>query len=296
MVKYRGLLGIKSIENGRVKVINPMEMSMKKVFKQCINKFSIEKCPDQVIGTCKIDTDGFSFINNWISKDDRKNNEGNCNINNRQHSYKDILIILESPHKDEYKDKGFIAPALGKTGINLKNKLESKINKYIKYRSLPEGEYNLVLVNAIQYPTSLGFTTSNFRDRIWLDLWIVNDLRNKLIDRIREYDPKIIINLCTNGEHKENPFVYDENPKDITKKFLYDIFKDDKNFKIEKDKIYYEEKCIYNDNSGNLTNIRLKMFVQNAIEEYTKNSNITCLIGTHPSSWSENDESKLKYI
>lgn len=275
---------------------NIMENSMKKVFEECISKFSVEKCPDQVIGTCKIDDDGFRFMNNWISKEDRNNR--NCNLNNIVKSYKNLLIVLESPHKDEYKDKEFIAPALGKTGINLKDKFESKINKVIENNTDLRGLYNIVLVNAIQYPTSLGFTTSNFRDRIWLDLWIVNGFRKELIERINNYSPSIIINLCTNGSHKENPFVYDENSKDITIKFLKNIFKDDSNFKIKKDesKIYYDKTCIYYDSSDNLTNIRLKMFVQNAIQECNNKDKIVYLLGTHPSSWSENDESELKFL
>ena len=273
---------------------NVMGNSMKRVFEECISKFSVDKCPDQIIGTCKIDEKGFEFINNLIDKDDRKNNKKHCNIENIKGDKKNIIIILESPHKDEYKDKEFIAPALGKTGINLKDKFKGKIDEVIENNAnLLEGEYNLVLVNAIQYPTSLGFTTSNFRDRMWLDLWIVNNFRQCLINRINSYNPDIIINLCTNGSHKENPFVYDENSKDITMKFLKDIFENIYGkFEINKgeNKIYYNDKCIYNDELGN---IKLKMFVQNAIQE-CKNKNLVYLIGTHPSSWNENDESKIE--
>lgn len=278
-----------------------MKESMKKVFEQCINQFNTEKCPDQIIGTCKIGNSGFEFIENLIPRDVRKNNV-KCNIENIKGSSNNILIILESPHKDEYKDKECIAPALGKTGINLNKKFKSKIDNVIgnlENKVNLNGEYKLVLVNAIQYPTSLGFSTSNFRDRIWLNLWITKEFRKNLVERIKEYSPSIIINLCTNGSHKENPFVYDENSKDITMKFLENIFEDDDKFEIKKDvsEIYYDGTRIYYDGSDSLTNIRLKMFVQNAIEEYQNNNNkVVCLIGTHPSSWSENDESELKFL
>lgn len=276
---------------------NKIKASMNKVFENCTNTFSVDACLDQVIGICEINNGSFKFKEKWIYRADRKNNANKCKINNRNTNYKNILVILESPHKDEYKDIEFIAPALGKTGMNLDNKFEFKIKEVIaNHEELKQlnGEYNLILANAIQYPTSLGFSTSKFRDRIWLDLWIVNNFRQHLINRINDYRPSIIINLCTNGAHKENPFVYDENSKDITKKFLEDIFKNDEKFRVSKSqkKIMYDEKCVYNEN---LANIRLKMFVQNAIQEYKeKNEGIFCLLGTHPSSWSENDESKFE--
>ncbi|MGZ5006897.1 MAG: hypothetical protein ACXWFI_03445 [Methylobacter sp.] len=123
---------------------------------------------------------------------------------------KNILLILESPHKSEYKhDKGKFAlipkaPAQGYTGRNI----ESFIGDILKKLSGLTGDsYNLVISNPIPYLCSLGIFTDKLnpkvRDNVWNALWNITNgkseyvIREGFISRCKQYRPEYIINCCT---------------------------------------------------------------------------------------------------
>lgn len=123
---------------------------------------------------------------------------------------KNILLILESPHKSEYKQdkKKFTlkpkAPAQGYTGRNI----ESFIGDILKKISdLAKGSYNLIISNPIPYLCSLGIFTDKLntkvRDNVWNALWNIIDekgeyvIREEFIARCKLYRPEYIINCCT---------------------------------------------------------------------------------------------------
>lgn len=125
-------------------------------------------------------------------------------------STKNILLILESPHKSEYKHdkKNFTltpkAPAQGYTGRNI----ESFIGDILKKISdLQNGSYNLIISNPIPYLCSLGIFTDKLntkvRDNVWNAIWnITNEqdeyvIREEFITRCKHYQPEYIINCCT---------------------------------------------------------------------------------------------------
>lgn len=121
-----------------------------------------------------------------------------------------ILLILESPHKSEYKHdkKNFTlkpkAPAQGYTGRNIQIYIGDILKKI---SSLAGDSYNLVIANPIPYLCSLGIFTeklnTKIRDNMWNAIWnIVNEvgvyvMRQDFIERCRKYSPEYIINSCT---------------------------------------------------------------------------------------------------
>jgi hypothetical protein len=118
-----------------------------------------------------------------------------------------IVIILESPHEDEYSGAeetlAPLGPAMGQTGRN--------IHKYFCTHALPillnmgmsldyKKEYALCIVNPIPFQTSLtaihgkGLVAS-LRNKVWKALW--EHCRHDFEKRIRRYYPKIVLNGCT---------------------------------------------------------------------------------------------------
>ncbi len=115
-----------------------------------------------------------------------------------QESVPKIIIVLESPHSEEYDEKlEPIGPAAGWTGSNIINYL----NKILKKKGLINKNcYNLILINAIRYQSSLGVETECFRDQVFHDCWNNfgrNDFNKRLGAIYKEND--IIINAATKG-------------------------------------------------------------------------------------------------
>ena len=87
---------------------------------------------------------------------------------------KNIVIVLESPHYNEYSEDGMpLRPAMGDTGTQLKKNIVEKINKNTKEKKLKRGNYNLWLVNAVPYQCSLGIRPiqTELRNVIYRFLW-----------------------------------------------------------------------------------------------------------------------------
>jgi hypothetical protein len=121
-----------------------------------------------------------------------------------------ILLILESPHKSEYKHdkKSFTlkpkAPAQGYTGRNIEGFISDILKKI---SDLPIGSYNLIISNPIPYLCSLGIfidkLNTKVRDNVWNAIWnIINGkgeyvIREEFIARCKHYQPEYIINCCT---------------------------------------------------------------------------------------------------
>jgi hypothetical protein len=118
-----------------------------------------------------------------------------------------VVIIIESPHKEEYSYKGDlapIAPAQGKTGEKINDLFEELFNKQIA-NELAEyaiEEFNVIICNPVQFQTSLFFAhghpltrpgVASIRDRVWRALMAYDHFKTRLIT----YKPKIIINACT---------------------------------------------------------------------------------------------------
>jgi hypothetical protein len=126
-----------------------------------------------------------------------------------------IVLILESPHKDEYcycHDKIHpIAPAQGSSGENIEHFLKIHIQYAVKNDLLSDGCYPIIIANPIQWQTSLwhyhrkGIKSSGYiRNDVWLALWnCEGDLvKNDFVKRLDSYQPVLVINACT-GKSKD---------------------------------------------------------------------------------------------
>lgn len=126
---------------------------------------------------------------------------------------KRIGILLESPHKDEYQNGLPIRPANGVTGQKIESLIAQRIgtkwqsNKSIGWQ-ITQFDYEVVLINAIQYQTSchklLGaqWDKTN-RDHVFKLMFNNFNLGTDLAQRLKSYDLDLLVNCITNKLKKE---------------------------------------------------------------------------------------------
>jgi hypothetical protein len=104
-----------------------------------------------------------------------------------------IIIVLESPHIDEYI--GTPGPAKGFTGEMIRLHLQ----KALPIKEI--GGYGLIVMNAIQYQCSLGVGTDFFRDRVFRASWNFGGRESLGIRVERLYRHRdVLVNCCTKGK------------------------------------------------------------------------------------------------
>lgn len=179
-----------------------VKKEMQKNQKSIPLEFKDNKCPDIVVGK-----DGVF----WFEKAERKKHKNDLyeGLLVSKKNEKRIVIILESPHKDEFKksikkddffdDECEANPALGRTGIKLQEYFNDKV---VREKLKIEGHYCVILMNSVQYQCSLGEKTKLYRDCIWLKYWFEKETLNSFEQRLNEYKPNIVVNLCTKGNYK----------------------------------------------------------------------------------------------
>lgn len=133
-----------------------------------------------------------------------------------------ILLLLESPHVDEYSYQGGqlipIAPAQrdasGGAGHGIREHLHRVLDKLVP--SLQDGEYALLIANPVPYHCSLswlGSTSTNtgrikaralnskdarrVRNHVWEKIWALDFIQEHFLERCNLYRPSVILNCCT---------------------------------------------------------------------------------------------------
>lgn len=163
-------------------------------------------CPDQFVYIYDADRNTLKQIRRKDVLYDRANNKN-----------KVIVILLESPHKYEYKDDGDIGPAKGMTGRLFLKKFCSIIMNSKIFCKL-NGKYRIVFMNSIQYQCSQGRNLDEegkiFRDNCFLKIWNKYNGKENLINRINFLNPSCVINLCTKGK---------SNLQEIVKAGIYEL-------------------------------------------------------------------------
>lgn len=139
-------------------------------------------CPDQCLGQISYITRNKAFERTPAA--DRPSEE------------KALIVILESPHKEEFINNP--CPANGKTGKLLVEHL-LQVKGLSSYK-----DHFLIVINAIQYQCSLGYPTRNFRDIIFNWAWN-NGGREDFEERLKNVlKPKdTVVNCCTKGNSKD---------------------------------------------------------------------------------------------
>ena len=121
----------------------------------------------------------------------------------------------------------------------------------------------------------MGLDTKKYRDHIWISCWYKFG-RESFKKRLASYKPDIIINLCTKGNHSEEPGLpSDCNKYNIDKKYLHYCYKNSFDEQLELKK---------------LKEITLQNIVSACIRT-TFNNSIILYEGTHPCSWRANFDS-----
>lgn len=151
----------------------------------------------------------------------------------RRPSAGNVVLLLESPHKDEYHRDNVncpIAPANGTTGENIDRCLSAALSQ-IEEELIAPG-CHVIISNPIQFQTSLhaihgrstrgkaGGRWRTLRDRIWKTLWNEggqeNYIRRCFRERLNTYRPSVIINACTGAWTPSG----DDDPKSLVNDFL----------------------------------------------------------------------------
>ena len=129
---------------------------------------------------------------------------------------RNIVLLLESPHKDEYQPGNIncpIAPANGATGDNIDRCLGTvlrQIKGALINARLDEAEFikpdsHVIISNPIQFQTSLHAIHGKslqkkwvtLRNNVWWTLWNEQRIQRNFRARLKRYNPSLIINACT---------------------------------------------------------------------------------------------------
>lgn len=124
-----------------------------------------------------------------------------------QRKHKSIVVVIESPHVDEYENSEPISPAQGNTGKRIEKYLVDVLNKQLQLGEL-DGNYDLIISNPVQFQASIidlhkqalnsrNSATKAIRDKVWRAIFAVEE--NDFHERLSSYEPKVIINACTAG-------------------------------------------------------------------------------------------------
>ena len=147
---------------------------------KCTSNIELRPCPDQYVGqVAAVETEQTLRVRHPAS--------------DRPAGQQCVLLVLESPHIDEFRDAP--APARGTTGRH--------IVRYL--RQVPGLEstdtFGLVLINAVQYQCSLGQPPKSFRDVVFRAVWEGggrSDFAARLKRLYRTGDT--VVNCCTKGK------------------------------------------------------------------------------------------------
>ena len=164
---------------------------------------ALKPAPDQYIGELIVRDNQIEF--HFRKRDSIEYNNMNYQfISGNKYLEKNILIILESPHRFEFDINGNpVGLAMGKTGENLFSLFTHALKK--SNMLIENGSYNVILTNAIQYQTSCGLNPIDrkIRDSNFLDIYNNYGGEEDFRKRIYTIKPKYSFNLCTGGRNPE---------------------------------------------------------------------------------------------
>lgn len=164
---------------------------------QALPHFSTARCPDQIIGYVSYAEGAAPTVRLWLPKTQRKQHVA-C-LEQFGAIRQSLVLVIESPHKDEYGEPGFIAPALGKTGEYLQAHLPALLG--LPAAQVTTGKYTIVLVNTVQRQCSLGEPPQKYRDALWRALW--QQEADAFLERVAAYRPKLLFEMCTASDGRK---------------------------------------------------------------------------------------------
>lgn len=189
-----------------------------KLLEDINNNFSGQMCPDQYVGAIADFKDKKGGITEKFPERANIFADETDNIGNIPNAENILILILESPHTDEFyaedvKDENGtvihhkgdpIGPANGPTGRNIRKHIAEIFPNF--------SNYHLILMNAILFQCSLGVGTEHFRDAVFNAAWnndaigkkFFEDRLEKLCEELQDKNV-VIVNACTQGDNKKSP-------------------------------------------------------------------------------------------
>lgn len=199
---------------------------------------------------------------------------------NNSNKHETIIIVLESPHKDEFDSNGNgIEPLIKRKSFEKKlfDAINNSVNLKLKLQY--NKTYNLILMNTIQYQCSLGVNTEYYRDYVFLYYFnkCEEEFKNRLLKYLKTFNVISIVNLCTEGSHVETSKIRINNNYFNTYKSCGP---------------YFFKKVGFTTNAKNLQDI-----VENSINSVAITYTCKRSTGVHPSAWLyHSNKSKYKLI
>jgi len=126
-------------------------------------------------------------------------------------TYKTIVVILESPHKDEYcLDSNYVLhPCFTANSKGTRTRIMKQLGRmFSKLELCGNAKYRFIFCNPIPYQCSLWHLISKteteplnkkVRNKVWCALWKDehHEFPTEFQQRLESYNPDIIINACT---------------------------------------------------------------------------------------------------
>lgn len=199
-----------------------------------------------------------------------------------------IAVILESPHKHEFESVSLTSDDNKSYNSRPLNNSKSRkalscILKYVMISFYDKSKtYKIVLINAVKFQNSLGKNLNedsnrDIRNQNWLKNWI--EFKDDLSKRVKDVDPELIFNLCTQGAYLKSTKTF----QDIDNNYLQSFglkFKKDKNekefFEVKKsfgyEKFTLQEAVEYElEKKGLITNYNYTKYYHPAKFTYSDN-------------------------
>ncbi len=95
-----------------------------------------------------------------------------------------IILLLESPHKSEFKKKPYY-PAQGTGNGDTGTLIMNNLHKLFNHLKII-GPSDIYFVNRIQFQTSLGISNEDLKTQIFFSMWSNVEVKNSLRERLKE--------------------------------------------------------------------------------------------------------------
>ena len=229
---------------------------IKDLLSNCTNFYN--ECANRIMF---VKDDKVEFRNEPYKKEDLK--EG----------VKKVVIILESPHKDEYIENGnpIVLPicANGRTGEKIQEYICEILYTHLSINKTEAVE--VIIINAVKYQCSQGLSTEILRDFTWLKCWY-NFGYSETLNFLTEIAPSIIINCCTKGSH-----FLSNGKTPVRKKYIEEVLGINDIYNYNGIQFYKQQKT---------NEYSLRELVNNCILQYKKdNKEVLLYRCVHPSTW-----------
>lgn len=214
------------------------------------------------------------------------------------HEYKNkckepIVIVTESPHVEEFNVFGVndlttnklvsSRPVNGTTGENIMSCLVTLLNNSML--SFPDGDYPVIVVNALQEQCSEGEDPKRHRTKNFIKLW--ESRKHFLVERLGSLEPCIVLSSCTVGDFflENGESAYQSGERTSFEEHFRSLLNNDFNLSKSENSSTYTF----------LDSFDLSGLVLSAIHDTYGNRDMYIYKTSHPAAWSHRSPNLRKY-